>query len=128
VFGAAGRERDAASGPVVPIVTTGTMQACRDRPSDQVACGARGLPVMDRAGWHGANLVVPDDSTPFLLPPYSPELHAIERLLLDLEERSLSHRRRTDDDAVCQARLSVTNEIGRTRSFCSMAWAWAVNK
>ena len=48
---------------------------------------------MDRAGWHCANdLADPDHFTPIFLPPYSPELNAIERLWLYLRERFLSHR------------------------------------
>ena len=38
---------------------------------------------MDRAGWHVAkDLAVPANLTPLFLPPYSPELNAIERVFL----------------------------------------------
>jgi transposase len=117
-----------AFGLVLPIVATSAMQAFLDQLSEQVAPGARALLVMDRAGWHCANdLVIPDNITPVFLPPYSPELNAIERLWLYLKERFLSHRLWTDYDAivdaVCQAWQRVTNEIGRIKSLCSIEWA-----
>lgn len=131
LFGAACPERDAAFGLVLPVVSTGAMQAFLDQLSEQIATEAHALLVMDRAGWHCANdLVVPDNITPVFLPPYSPELNSIERLWLHLKERSLSHRLWADYDAildaVCQAWQRVINETGRIRSLCSMDWARAV--
>ena len=87
--------------------------------------------MMDRAGWHcPGDLVMPDNITAVLLPPYSPELNAIERLWLYLKERFLSHRLWPDDDAivdtVCQARQRLTSDTGRIESLCSMEWAEAV--
>jgi len=93
LFGAACPERDTAFGLVLPLVSTGAMQASLDQLSEQVATGTHALLVMNRAGWHGAtDLVRPDNITPVFLPPYSPERNAIERLWLHLEERFLSHR------------------------------------
>ena len=82
---------------------------------------------MDDAGWHCAkDLVMPETITTALLPPYSPELNAIERLWLYLEERFLSHRPWTDYnaivDAVGKARQRVTSDTGRIKSRCSMQW------
>ncbi len=113
---------------MLPIVSTGAMQAFLDQLSEQVAPGARALLVMDRAGWHGTNdLVIPDNITPVFLPPYSPELNAIERLWLYLKERSLPHRLWADYDAivnaVCQAWQRGTSETRRIKSLCSMEWA-----
>ena len=103
------------------------MQAFLDQLSEQVATGAHALLVMDRAGWHCANdLVIPENLTPIFLPPYSPELNAIERLWLYLKERFLSHRLWDDYDAivdsVCRAWQRATGEAGRIKSLCSMEW------
>jgi hypothetical protein len=107
------------------------MQTFLDQLSDQVAPGAHALLMMDRAGWHCANdLVMPDNISPVLLPPYSPELNAIERLWLYLEERFLSHRLWPDYnaivDAVCKAWQRVTSDAGRIKSLCSREWASTV--
>jgi hypothetical protein len=108
------------------------MQTFLDQLSDQVTPGAHALLIMDRAGWHCANdLVMPDNITAVFLPPYSPELNAIERLWLYLKERFLSHRLWPDYDAivdaVCQAWQRVTSDTGRIKSLCSMEWATSVN-
>jgi hypothetical protein len=131
LFGAACPERDAAFGLVLPIVSTGAMQAFLDQFSEEIATEAHALLVMDRAGWHCANdLVVPDNITPVFLPPYSPELNSIERLWLHLKERFLSHRLWADYDAivdaVCRAWKRVTNDTGRIKSLCSIDWARTV--
>lgn len=131
LFGAACPERDAAFGLVLPIVSAGAMQTFLDELSGQIAEGAHAIVIMDRAGWHCANdLVIPGNLTPIFLPPYSPELNAIERLWLYLKERFLSHRlwQGYDDivDGVCQAWRRVLGEPGRIRSLCSLAWAVSV--
>jgi hypothetical protein len=49
--------------------------------SQAVSPGAHAVVLMDRAGWHIAkDLAVPANLTPLFLPPYSPELNAIERV------------------------------------------------
>ncbi len=128
LFGAVCPERDAAFGLVLPIVSTDVMQTFLDQLSGQVAPGAHALLIMDRAGWHCANdLIMPENITAAFLPPYSPELNAIERLWLYLKERFLSHRLWSDYDAivdaVCKAWQRVTSDTGRIKSLCSMKWA-----
>ena len=88
---------------------------------------------MYRAGWHCANdLITPENITAVLLPPYSPELNAIERLWLYLKDRFLLHRLWPEYDAivdvVCKAGQQVTCDAGRTKSLCSMEWATPVRK
>jgi hypothetical protein len=93
LFGAVCPERDAAFGLVLPIVSTNAMQTFLDQLSSQVSPGAHAMLVIDRAGWHCANdLVRPENITAVFLPPYSPELNAIERLWLYLKKRLPSHR------------------------------------
>ncbi|MEZ5825086.1 MAG: transposase [Geminicoccaceae bacterium] len=152
LFGAACPERDTAIGLVLPVVSTAAMQAFLDELAMHIADGAHAVVIMDRAardgllaiappvmdwppagaGWHCAiDLAVPDNITPVFLPPYSPELNAIERLWLYIKERFLSHRlwNTYDDiiDTVCNAWNSVRNEPGRIRSLCSLDWAKSVS-
>ena len=77
--------------------------------------------VLDQAGWHGAKaLRVPENLTLVPLPPYSPDLNPVERVWLYLRERSLSHRRLADHEAVvdagCHAWNALVAETGRIRS------------
>jgi DDE superfamily endonuclease/Protein of unknown function (DUF3631) len=61
--------------------------------SQAIAPGARGVVLMDKAGWHTAgDLVVPDNLSLVFLPPYSPELNPIEGLWLHLRDNRLTHR------------------------------------
>ena len=81
--------------------------------------------------WHcSKDPAIPDNPTPIFLPPYSPELNAIERLWLDLKERFLSHRPwpAYDDivDAVRRAWNQVLDDTGRIKSLCSLDWAVSV--
>ena len=74
-------------------VSAAAMQAMLDELSQAVAPDAHAVILMDRAGWHIAkDLAIPTNLIPLFLPPYSPELNAIERVWLYLRERFLSHR------------------------------------
>jgi putative transposase len=100
------------------------MQLMLDELSRAVAPGVHAVVIMDRAGWHCANdLALPANLTPVLLPAYSPELNAIERLWLFLRERFLSHRVWPTYDAVvnacCHTWNAVRAEAGRIQSLCS---------
>jgi hypothetical protein len=93
LFGAVCPERDAGVALVLPTVSAAAMQAMLDELSQAVSPDAHAVVLMDRAGWHIAkDLAAPTNLTPLFLPPYSPELNAIERVWLYLRERFLSHR------------------------------------
>lgn len=131
LFGAVCPQRDTGVALVLPTVDTAAMQLMLDELSQAIAPGAHALVIMDRAGWHCADdLAIPVNLTPVLLPPYSPELNAIERLWLYLRERFLSHRLwpTYDDilDACDLAWNAVRAEAGRIRSLCSFDWAMRV--
>ena len=83
------------------------------------------------AGIAPTSSTIPANLTPVFLPPYSPELNAIERLWLYLRERFLSHRLwpTYDDilDACCRAWTSLRAEAGRIRSLCSFDWLKTVH-
>ncbi len=61
--------------------------------ASQVAPGARAVVLIDGAGWHekAKDLRVPDNITLMTLPPYSPELNAME-LELPAGQQALQHR------------------------------------
>jgi transposase len=108
------------------------MQAMLDELSAAVAPGAHAVVLMDRAGWHIAKaLAVPGNLTPLFLPPYSPELNAIEQVWLYRRERFLSHRLWSSYDAIldacCAAWNALLDEAGRIRSLCSLDWAMPVS-
>jgi hypothetical protein len=84
---------------VLPTVSAAAMQAMLDELSQAVSPGAHAVVLMDRAGWPIAkDLAIPANLTPLFLPPYAPELNAIERVCLYLRERFLSHHLWHGDD------------------------------
>jgi transposase len=128
LFGAVCPERDAGVALVLPTVSAGAMQVMLDELSQAVSSDAHAVVLMDRAGWHIAeDLAIPANLTPLFLPPYSPELNAIERVWLYLRERFLSHRLwpSYDDilDACCQAWNALLAEARRIRSLTDLDWA-----
>lgn len=132
LFGAVCPERDAGVALVLPSVSAAAMPAMLDELSQAVSPGAHAIVLMDRAGWHIAStLAVPGNLTPLFLPPYSPELNAIERVWLYLRERFLSHRLwpSYDDilDACCAAWNALLAETGRIRSLSELEWATTVS-
>jgi DDE superfamily endonuclease len=131
LFGAVCPARDAGVALVLPTVGAAAMQAMLDELAQAIVPGAHAVVLMDRAGWHVArDLAIPANLTPVFLPPYSPELNAIERVWLYLRERFLSHRLwpTYDDilDACCSAWNALLAETGRIRSLCSLDWTTSV--
>jgi hypothetical protein len=132
LFGAVCPARDAGVALVLPSVSAAAMQAMLDELGQAVSPGAHAVVLMDRAGWHIAkDLTIPANLTPLFLPPYSPELNAIERVWLYLRERFLSHRLWStyDDilDACCQAWNALLAETGRISSLCALDWSTQVS-
>lgn len=128
LFGAVCPARDAGVALILPTVGAAAMQAMLDELGQAVSPGAHAVVLMDRAGWHVArDLTIPANLTPLFLPPYSPELNAIERVWLYLRERFLSHRLWLSYDhildACCAAWNALLGETGRIRSLCALDWA-----
>ena len=92
----------------MPFADTPAMNAHLAEIVRTVAPGAHAVLVLDGAGWHGGNdLIVPDNISLVLLPPYSPELNPVENVWQYLRGNWLSNRvfDTYDDivDAVCDA-------------------------
>ena len=70
-----------AAGLVMPFADTGAMNDHLAEIARTVAPGAHAVLVLDGAGWHGGHaLVVPDNISLVVLPPYSPELNPVENV------------------------------------------------
>ena len=100
--------------------------------ASQLPPGTHAAMLIDNAGWHTADeLRVPPNITLVHLPPYSPELNAIEKVWQYLRDRHLSGRLFTDvraiADACCAAWNSLVAEAGRIRSLADFAWARPVS-
>ena len=81
--------------------------------------------VMDGAGWHKSkDLVVPENITIIILPPYSPELNPVERLWLYIKQNTIRSKIYENiaslEDAVCD--FIKTLEIDQIKQVCSFGY------
>ena len=128
LFGAVCPARDTGAAIVMTRANTEAMNLMLEEISRTVASGAHAAVVIDGAGWHtSGDLAVPSNITLVPLPPYSPELNAIERLWQFMRDTLLSHRLFSDLNAILDVCCHVWNRIlaepGRIRSTCGYPWA-----
>lgn len=108
LFGAICPARGVGAGLAMPYADTNAMQQHLDEISRQIATGAHGALILDRAGWHTTDkLNLPKNITLILLPSRSPELNPVENICQYLRENWLSNCifEGYDDiiDAACEA-------------------------
>ena len=133
IFGAVCPERDTGVALVLPSASAENMNLFLAELASQVPPRTHAVVLIDNAGWHVADdLVVPANLTLVPLPPYSPELNAIERVWQYLRDRYLSGRLFTSAEAIveacCQAWNNLLAEPGRIRSIATREWATPVNR
>jgi len=83
--------------------------------------------VIDNAGWHmTGKLKVPANITLIPLPPYSPELNAMEQVWEWMKDRFLFNPCYKDYDAivtrVCQAWNAFALNRSLVKSLCARSW------
>ncbi len=127
LFGAVCPERGTGCALALPVATTGAMALFLAELSGQIGEDAHAVVVLDGAGWHTAKaLRVPANLTLIRLPPYSPELHPVEKVWRYLRDRSLSRRVLPDLDAVIDAAGDAWNRLiaepGRVASLTRFPW------
>lgn len=131
IFGAVCPERDTGVALVLSRASTEGMNLLLEELSAQVPPRTHALVLIDNAGWHVSDeLIVPSNLTLVPLPPYSPELNAIENLWQYLRERWLSGCvfRSVEDvmDRCCEVWNDLLNEPGRINSITDRDWARGV--
>jgi transposase len=110
---------------IAPTVNTHLMNAHLRHVSEHLGPARHAVLSMDGAGWHVSNdLVVPDNVTPLLLPPYSPELNPVERLWAWVRQHKLSNRVLPAEEALDEILGEVMLEIPPEliRSVCRCSW------
>lgn len=127
LFAAVRAGSDQAHAWVMPHANKQTMQHFLDRFSAERDPDEHAVMVLDQAAWHDTRaLNVPDNVTIVPLPAYSPELNPIERVILHLKARYLSHRLLDDYDAIvdatCQAWRDLVADAGRLTSLTAYPW------
>ena len=96
----------------LPRADTWAMQLHLEEIGAAVAPGAHAVLLMDRAGWHIAGeLDMPENITPILLPPRSPELNPTENVWQYLRQTYLSNRVFENYDAILDAACEAWNRL-----------------
>ena len=112
LFGAICPAKAKGAAIVMPKANTHAMQLHLDEIACNVARGAQGVVLMDRAGWHTtAKLKVPKNLTIILLPSRSPELNPVENIWQYLRQNWLSNRVFENYDAILQACCDAWNRL-----------------
>jgi len=132
IFGAVCPARDTGAALVLTHVSVAAMNLLLEEVASQLPPGTHVAMLIDNAGWHTANdLRAPPNITLVHLPPYSPELKAIEKVWQYLRDRYLSGRLFSDTRAIveacCTAWNSLLAEARRIRSLADFEWARQVN-
>jgi transposase len=127
IYGAVCAKTGATFGLVLPRTNTQSMQLFLDELSKQAEDGRHIALVMDNAGWHTANdLVAPEHITLIPLPPYSPELNAIEQVWNWMKTHYLSNCNFKDYndivDKLCMAWNEFSKQPDLVKSMCSRSW------
>ena len=132
LFGAVCPARAVGAALVLPHVDTAATGLHLAEISRQVAPGAHGVVVLDKAGWHAAgNLAIPGNLTLLPLPSYSPELNPVENVWHYLRQNQLSLRVWPDYDAIvatcCEAWNTLMAMPDRLHSITHREWAITVS-
>ncbi len=86
--------------------------------------------LMDGAGWHCAHeLVVPENMTLMLLPPYSPELNPVEHIWKEFREKGLKNKVFKSLDGVEKALVDIINSMEKDTPLVNSVtgFPWIIN-
>ncbi len=116
------------AGLVMPYANTEAMNRHLEEIAKAAAPDAHAALVLDGAGWHDSqDLAMPENITPIILPPYSPELNSAENLWEYLRKNKLANRlyETYDDivDACCHAWNTLMAMPDRIASLATRTWA-----
>jgi putative transposase len=128
IFGAVCPIEKKAAAVIMPACNTHAMNHHLQEISVQVGSDAHAVLIVDGAGWHQSrDLVVPNNITLILLPPYSPELNPAEGIWHYLRSHWLSNRVFDSLEAVLDACEDAWNRFAAQpaliASLCHVDWA-----
>ena len=128
LFGAVCPDRGVGAALVMPYANTEAMNRHLEEIGKAVTPGSHAALIFDGAGWHDSqDLVMPENITPIILPPYSPELNSAENVWEYLRKNKLANRLyETYEDIVeacCDAWNSLMAMPDRIASIAARTWA-----
>lgn len=129
VYGAASHTTGASCALVLPYANTNAMNIFLRELSSKISLEKHVALIVDNAGWHKArDLVVPDNITLVPLPPYSPELNAMEQVWEWMRGHHLSNQCYKNYNQIvgkaCEAWNKFSNNLELVRSIMQRDWIY----
>ena len=127
LFGSVCPSRGIGEAIVVPWVNKDAMGQHLKQISNVTEKGRHAVVLMDGAGWHTEDVIRDFANVSIIkLPPYSPELNAIEQVWSWMRQRYLANQAFQNYeeivDKVCNAWNHFLESRGRVRKMCSRNW------
>ena len=125
VLGAACPESGKTAGLISPHLNTDVVNVFFEQMAQEIEEGVHVVMIWDQAGYHtSGKLKIPDNITPIVLPPYSPELNPIENLWHFLRCHHWANRAYDDYDelryAACDAWQNVCLDQQTIQTVCNV--------
>jgi len=112
IYAAACHKTGQSYGMILPYVNTDTMNIFLDGLSKEVGIERHIALIVDNAGWHGAaDLIVPSNITLVPLPPYAPELNAMEQVWEWMKTHFLYNQSYSDYEDIVEKLSDAWNQI-----------------
>ena len=127
IYGSACAATGESFGLVLPYTNTETMELYLSQFSKQIRPNRHVALLIDNAGWHIAkDLKIPHNITLIPLPPYSPELNAMEQVWQWMKSNYLSNRYFKDYEDIVDKASLAWNEFAKdpklVQSICKRSW------
>jgi transposase len=128
IFGAVCPARRTTASLVMPHANAEALSKHMAEISKEVASGSHAMLLHDGAGYHiAADLVVPDNISLMVLPPYAPELNPVENIWAYLRSNKLANTVFDDYehvvDSCCEAWNFFANDASVVASITTRTWA-----
>lgn len=127
VYGAANHITGESCALILPCTNTDAMNIFLQELSSRISPGKHVALIVDNAGWHTAGqLIIPDNITLIPLPPYSPELNAMEQVWEWMRSHYLSNQCYKNYNQIveqaCKSWNSFSNNIELVKSVMHREW------
>jgi len=130
IYAAACHKTGASCALILPYANSGIMNIFLVELSQKVPDGRHIALIVDNAGWHIAKaLSIPDNITLIPLPPYAPELNAMEQIWEWLRNHYLSNQCYENYDQIveqaCKAWNAISDDKATIKSIMHRDWIYS---
>ena len=122
IYGAACHQTGQSYGMILPYANTDAMNIFLGGLSKEIGSGRHIALIIDNAGWHtAADLIVPRNITLIPLPPYAPELNAMEQVWEWMKSHFLYNQSYTDYEDIVDKLLTLRKDKKEAKNRLNIA-------